>query len=274
MDLPAPGTTRLEVLRAVEEGWQAFCRAPWSFLLFQALALVLAAPFALLGLGGMLRLRSAEPAFLPPVAAGAALVVGLVGYAVVALWGLIGLVRGAWLCLEGQRPSFRSFTRWDGAAAGRLLLSLLLVLVLVSAAALAAAAAGAGLARLNAVLTGLPLLLFAAAYLWFLVTQKFLVQRSLLGSRQPQQALRAGVAVVNPSWWTVLWLAIVESVMHVIALLFNYGGLFVILPVTICVSTAAYRQLFGAQDLTGLLGSSDGGSEVGSHGSAAGAEQG
>jgi uncharacterized membrane protein len=253
MNLPSPGTTRLEVLRAVEEGWQAFCRAPWSFLLFQVLALVVGAPFALLAAGGLLRLTSAEPAFLPPPAAGAALVVGVLGYAVVALWGLTGLVRGAWLCLEGQRPPFRSFSRWDGAAAGRLLLSLLLLVLVVVAAALAAAVAGSGLGQLNAVLAGLPLLLFAAAYIWFLVTQKFLVQRSLLGSRQPQEALRAGVAVVNPSWWAVLWLAIVETVMLAIAMLFNYGGLFVILPVTICVSTAAYRQLFGAQDLTGLI---------------------
>ena len=41
--------------------------------------------------------------------------------------------------------------------------------------------------------------------------------------------------------------------MHAIALLFSYGGLFVIIPVMLCISTAAYRQLFGAEDRTGLL---------------------
>ena len=43
MGLPTPGTNQLQVLRAVEDGWQAFCRAPWPFLLFQVLALVIAA---------------------------------------------------------------------------------------------------------------------------------------------------------------------------------------------------------------------------------------
>jgi uncharacterized membrane protein len=85
------------------------------------------------------------------------------------------------------------------------------------------------------------------------VTQKFLIQLSLLGAKQPLDTVKAGVAGVNPSWWVVLWLAIVESVMHAIALLFSYGGLFVILPLMICISTAAYRQLFGSDDHTGLL---------------------
>ena len=58
---------------------------------------------------------------------------------------------------------------------------------------------------------------------------------------------------MNPSWWVVLWLAIVETVIHGIALLFSYGGLFVVLPLMICISTAAYRQLFGSQDHTGLM---------------------
>ena len=125
MGLPTPGTNQLQVLRAVEDGWQAFCRAPWPFLLFQVLALVIAAPFAGLVAGGVVRLSGPEPAFVHPIAAGIAVVVGVVGYVVVALWGVVGLVRGAWLSLEGQRPVFRTFTRWDGAASGRLLLSTL-----------------------------------------------------------------------------------------------------------------------------------------------------
>jgi uncharacterized membrane protein len=172
---------------------------------------------------------------------------------VVALWGVVGLVRGAWLSLEGQRPVFRTFTRWDGAASGRLLLSTLLLAVVVAVVALIASLIGTGLGRLNAALASLPLLVFAVFYIWFLVTQKFLIQLSLLGAKQPLDTVKAGVAGVNPSWWVVLWLAIVESVMHAIALLFSYGGLFVILPLMICISTAAYRQLFGSDDHTGLL---------------------
>ena len=258
MGLPTPGTNQLQVLRAVEDGWQAFCRAPWPFLLFQVLALVIAAPFAALVAGGALRLSGPDLPFVHPVAAGLALVVGVVGYAVVALWGVVGLVRGAWLSLEGQRPVFRSFTRWDGAAAGRLLLSALLLVVVVAVAGAIAALIGTGLGRLNAALAALPLLVFAVFYVWLLITQKFLLQLSLLGESHPVQTLRSGVAGVNPSWWVVLWLAIVESAMHAIALLFGYGGLFVILPLMVCISTAAYRQLFGSQDLTGLLGGPQG----------------
>ena len=253
MGLPTPGTNKLQVLRAIEDGWQAFCRAPWPFLLFQVLALLIAAPFAALAAAGLLRLSGPEPALLHPTAAGLAAVVGVVGYVVVALWGVVGLVRGAWLSLEGQRPVFRTFTRWDGAASGRLLLSTLVLAVVAALAALAASLLGTGLGRLNAALGALPLLVFAVFYVWLLITQKFLIQLSLLGVKRPLETLQAGVAGVNPSWWVVLWLAVVETLIHGIALLFSYGGLFVILPLMICISTAAYRQLFGSQDHTGLL---------------------
>ena len=46
---------------------------------------------------------------------------------------------------------------------------------------------------------------------------------------------------------------IVESVVAGVAYLFNAGGLLVLAPVLICVSTAAYRQLFGSQDHTGIM---------------------
>ena len=105
MGLPTPGTNKLQVLRAVEDGWHAFCRAPWAFLLFQALVLVVMAPFAALLVAGAVRLNGPEPAVLHPVAASISLVVGLVGYVVVALWAVVGLSRGAWLSLEGTKIS-------------------------------------------------------------------------------------------------------------------------------------------------------------------------
>ena len=104
MGLPTPGTNKLQVLRAIEEGWQAFCRAPWPFLLFEVLVLVVSAPFAALLAGGVVRLNSPEPAFVHPIAAGIGLVVGLVGYVIVALWGAVGLTRAAWISLDGQKP--------------------------------------------------------------------------------------------------------------------------------------------------------------------------
>ncbi|NDG76125.1 MAG: hypothetical protein EBX49_12570 [Synechococcaceae bacterium WB8_1B_136] len=253
MGLPTPGTNKIQVLRAVEDGWQAFCRAPWAFLLFQVLALVVMAPFAGLLVGGLIRLNGPEPAIVHPIAAGIGLVVGIVGYVVVALWGAVGLTRAAWLSLEGQKPSFRTFTRWDGAAGGRLLLSAILLAIVVAIVGAIAAAIGTGLSKVNVALTALPVIVFAIFYIWFLVTQKFLLQLSLFGVKQPVATLQAGINGVNPSWWVVLWLAIVESVLHGVAALFSYGGLFVLFPVMICISTAAYRQLFGSQDHTGLI---------------------
>ena len=253
MGLPAAEPQQLQVLRAIEEGWQAFSRAPWTFLLFQLLVLLVGLPFAGLAAAGTVRLAGEELPALHPIAAGIALVVGALGYVLVALWGLVGLTRAAWRSLEGQRPDFRCFRRWDGAAAGRLVLSTLLLVLVVALTGLLAALLSTGLGRIHAVLASLPLLLFAAAYVWFLVTQKFLIQLSLFGERQPLATLQAGVAGVNPSWWLVLWLAVVETGMHAIALLFSYGGLFVVFPLMLCISTAAYRQLFGAEDRTGLL---------------------
>jgi hypothetical protein len=253
MSLPTPGTTNVQVLRAVEDGWQAFCRAPWPFLLFQVLVLLIMAPFAALMVSGLVRLNSAEPAILHPVAAGIALVVGVVGYVIVGLWGAVGITRSAWMSLDGQKPSFRNFTRWDGAASRRLLGSAILMAIVVGVVGVIAMLVGTGLNKLNTTLTVIPVIVFGIFYIWFLISQKFLLQLSLFGVKRPLDTIQAGVNGVNPSWWVVLWLAIVETVIHAVAALFSYGGLFVVFPVVICISTAAYRQLFGSQDNTGIL---------------------
>ncbi|WP_254896441.1 hypothetical protein [Synechococcus sp. HK05] len=256
MSLPTPGTNKLQVLRAVEDGWQAFCRAPWPFLLFQVLVTLILVPFGALLLGGLLRLNSSELPFLHPVAAGIAVVVGAIGYVIVGLWGVVGITRCAWMSLDGQRPSFRNFTRWDRAASGRLLGSAILLAIVLGVVGLVAALIGTGLNALNTTLTVIPVIVFGIFYIWFLISQKFLLQLSLFGVKRPVETIQAGVSGVNPSWWVVLWLGIVESVIHAVAALFSYGGLFVIFPVVICISTAAYRQLFGSQDHTGILSNS------------------
>ena len=253
MSLPTPGTNKLQVLRAVEDGWQAFCRAPWPFLLFQVLVTLILVPFGALLLGGLLRLNSSELPFLHPVAAGIAVVVGAIGYVIVGLWGVVGITRCAWMSLDGQRPSFRNFTRWDRAASGRLLGSAILLAIVLGVVGLVAALIGTGLNALNTTLTVIPVIVFGIFYIWFLISQKFLLQLSLFGVKRPVETIQAGVSGVNPSWWVVLWLGIVESVIHAVAALFSYGGLFVVFPVVICISTAAYRQLFGSQDHTGIL---------------------
>jgi uncharacterized membrane protein len=253
MSLPTPGTNRLQVLRAVEDGWQAFCRAPWPFVLFQVLVLTIMTPFLLLISKGVLHLALGDAPLIHPIATQIALVVGVVGYVVVALWGLVGFSRGAWISLNGQKPSFRSFTRWDGDASARLLGSGLLLLIVLAVAGAAALGIGLGLEKIRAGLLLLPLLAFAIFKIWLMVSQHFLVPMTLFGVQKPVETLQAGIAGVNPSWWTVFWFAIVEGVVASVAYLFSAGGLLVLAPVLICISTAAYRQLFGSQDHTGLL---------------------
>lgn len=255
MTLSSSGSGRLQVLQAVEEGWAAFCRAPFTFVLFQVLVSVILLPFLLLaGLGAGRLGELPELLGVNPAGAWLALIVGTIGYVVVLLWALVGLSRGAWIALEGRRPAFADLRRWNRAAAARLLGSAILLAIVAALAAAGSAAVGAGLGKLNAALAVIPAVVVAIFYVWLAVTQKFLLQVSLLGSQRPLDTLRSGMAVVNPSWWAVLWLAIVEAVIQMIGALFSYGGLLVVVPVMLCISTAAYRQLFGAEDRTGLLG--------------------
>jgi uncharacterized membrane protein len=254
MALTPSGSGRLQVLRAVEEGWSAFCRAPWTFLLFQALASLVLLPFlALTGVGGARLAEMQELMDVHPTGAWIALIAGVIGYVIVALWTLVGLTRGAWIALEGRKPAFADFTRWDRPAAARLLGSAILLAIVMAVAAAIAALVGAGLGKLNASLALIPAIVVGLFFIWLAISQKFLLQTSLLGTQRPVDTLKSGVNVVNPSWWMVLWLAIVEAVIHAIGALFSYGGLVVVIPVILCISTAAYRQLFGSTDRTGLL---------------------
>ena len=58
-----PANQQLRVLQAIEDGWNAFAKAPWTFLLFQALVAVIALPFAAMAGLGSARIAS-FPLFL------------------------------------------------------------------------------------------------------------------------------------------------------------------------------------------------------------------
>jgi hypothetical protein len=256
MALTPSSDSQLHVLQAVEDGWAAFCRAPWAFLLFEALSAVILLPFAALAAVGGARLANLDEVVMAvhPTGALAALIVGIIGYVIVALWTVVGLTRGAWMSLEGRKPCFADFTRWDRPASARLLGSGILLAIVIAVAGAIATLIGAGLGKLNEALSVIPMIVVAIFYIWLLVTQKFLVQVSLLGTANPTNTIGSGMNVVNPSWWMVLWLGIIEGVVHTIGGLFSYGGLLVVVPLVLCISTAAFRQLFGAEDRTGLIG--------------------
>ena len=59
--------------------------------------------------------------------------------------------------------------------------------------------------------------------------------------------------MVDPSWGWVLLLLIVEIAIIIIGAVLCGVGLLAAFPVTLCVSTAAYRQLFDDTDNNGFL---------------------
>ena len=253
MGLPTPGTNKLSILRAIEDGWQAFCRAPWPFVLFQVLFLVASAPFYFLLRDAFQHLVLGASPFISTTGTQIGLVVGFIGYVIFSIWAIVGLTRGAWISLEGHKPSFSNFTRWDSEASGRLFGSSLLLAVVLAIVGAVAWGIGFGLGKVNTILIWIPVVAFAVFKIWLVVTQQFLVPMSLYGTKRPVETLQAGIDGVNPSWWTVLWFVIVESIVAGVAFLFSKGGLLVLTPVLVCISTAAYRQLFGSQDHTGIM---------------------
>ena len=95
---------------AIQEGWTAFRRAPWTFVGFVLLSGVLSQLVAVLPLPGL----------------------GSVLSALVNLWGAVGLIRGSWIALNGEAPRFQDFIQVNWAAIWRLfsrqiVLTLLLV---------------------------------------------------------------------------------------------------------------------------------------------------
>ncbi|MEX1315600.1 MAG: hypothetical protein AB1Z22_00560 [Synechococcaceae cyanobacterium] len=246
------GPGRLQILRALEAGWTAFCRAPWPFVLFTLLTGALSLGFQFLA-----SLDSLPEANQPPLSVQAVgALVGTVGSVIVSLWGTVGLVRGAWTALAGGRPDWGTFTRWDGAAAGRLLLRqvvlALVLLVIITVAALLAF----GAARLASFLAVIPAVAAFMVLVYLLVNQTFLPWLALLGGDGPLDTLQHGRRVVDPQWWQVLLLLLVQGAIVLVGALLCGVGLLAAAPLSLCVATAAYRQLFGDEDRTGLLSSS------------------
>jgi hypothetical protein len=240
---------RLQIDRAVRDGWAAFCRAPWPFILFTLLSGALALAFQTLANLAALPEANQPPALVIVLAT----LVGSLGYLLVNLWGLVGLIRGAWTALEGGRPTLGTFCRWDSRAAGRLLLRQLLFALLIFAILLPAALLMFGFSQLQPVLAALPVLVAVIVLFYLAVGQTFLPWLALLGGQGPMASLQRGRQVVDQQWWMVLLLVIVQSAIVLAGALLCGVGVLAAAPVSVCVATAAYRQLFGSDDRAGLL---------------------
>ena len=260
---------RLRVLDACREGWIAFGKAPWPFLLFSLLgSLAMGAAIVPLGLGVAAMAMTPEASDLPAatlprlvvmLASLAAVLVGVLLLGLVTLITTLGFCRGAWLALEGQRPRFADLIRWDGAAINRLVLAwtaqqLVLLLPLGLAALACLSPYGTGLRRP----VGLPIALLVGALLlgallWFAVNQCFLNPLCLFREQQPLGAVLSGIRGVRGQWWPVAGLnGLLLAGMGVAACASANGLAIALTPAVCCINVAAYRQLFGAEDRLGL----------------------
>jgi hypothetical protein len=245
----------IDVGAALRDGWQAFRRSPWVFVGFSLLVSVLGA------LGQALQnLGVADDATQPTRLIGLAATLAVM---VLNLWALQGLIRGAWLALEGRKPVFADLCRWNGGAVKRLfLVGLLLAAALIVLLLVLGLFSGA-LSSLNQTLAVLlPLLAGSVVLLWLILTQHFLAQITLLQGSGPIDTLRTGQQMLQPRLLPVLQLILVEALITLVGVAALLVGVFVAWPVATCVATAAYRQLFGTNVNTDLLAGSSGQSKL------------
>ena len=238
----------LDVARAVRDGWRAFQRAPGRFMAYTVLVTVLQA------LCHPLLSRRTDP--LGGHAAADWLFVGsgVVALLAVSLWALCGFVRASWSALEGRRPGASCFLSLDLRALGRLLGALLTLAGLTFGAVLLLALLEAAVSLMSNALALLVALLPIPGLLYLMVSQRFLGPIALLEGPGSLATLERGRRVVDPRWASVLGLWLVQVLMVLLGLVAGVVGVFVAVPVIACSSTAAYRQLFGSRDRTGLLG--------------------
>ena len=259
---------QLSIGTAIQEGWAAFRRAPWCFVGFVLLSGVLSQLLA-----------------VPPLPG-----VGSLLSALVNLWGGVGLIRGSWIALNGEAPRFQDFVQVNWPAIWRLfssqiVLTLLLVPIvfgLMFASLTAADAWGLFTPIANLALTVDPtdprlreafgnvsqsllqqvgtnpfavlIVVFTAlGGLYIQVNQSFLGFIALLEGRGPLATIRHGLVVVQSQWWQVFGLLVLQALILLLGVLACFVGLVAAAPVCLCITGAAYRQLFNDNDQTGLL---------------------
>ena len=242
-----PANQRLHVLQAIEDGWNAFARAPWPLVLFTLLAGSVWILFQIIVRGAHALANDSVPI--------AYFLVVAIGSTVISLWGITGLIRGAWKSLNGAKPSFSDLARWDGNAAGRLFINQIVLAIIVSIIVLVlrwltneffAASTFAGF---------IPLIAGVVIFIYLSVNQKLLPAIALLQTGNPVENIQKGQKIIDATWWWMLLLLIVNTIILTVGIILNGVGLLVASPVVICISLAAYRQLFGTDDQTGFLNS-------------------
>jgi hypothetical protein len=224
-----PPLGRLAPGAALREGWRAFCLAPWPFVGFTLL------------LNALVVVSSLLP------------VVGTLASLVITFWGAVGLYRGAWSALEGRRPDWRCFSRWDGAAVTRIFLAGLLIAALCLLVLLPTLLLGFGLWWIKEALVLLPALVAVLGLVLLSCSQQFLQPVLLFQETDPFVAMGRSHRVLIGQWQGLLELITLLFLLGLAGLLALGVGVFVAQPLVACVQIAAFRQLFGHQDRTGVM---------------------
>ncbi|MFZ4804853.1 MAG: hypothetical protein ACOYLI_09365 [Synechococcus lacustris] len=224
-----PPLGRLAPGAALREGWRAFCLAPWPFVGFTLL------------LNALVVVSSLLP------------VVGTLVSLVITFWGAVGLYRGAWSALEGRRPDWRCFSRWDGAAVTRIFLAGLLIAALCLLVLLPTLLLGFGLWWIKEALVLLPALVAVLGLVLLSCSQQFLQPVLLFQETDPFVAMGRSHRVLIGQWQGLLELITLLFLLGLAGLLALGVGVFVAQPLVACVQIAAFRQLFGHQDRTGVM---------------------
>ena len=263
----SPTQSSLSVGIAIQESWQTFKRTPWPFVFFALLAFILST----------LVDQIPNP-------------VGYIATTLVDLWATIGIMRGVWIGLNGDRPQFGDFLRINPAATWRLfsrqfVLGILLMIISVASLGLALMAADAselftelyslGMAMdpsdpeqitaliptiqdLALTLTQSPmalvvLLIGSLIGLYLQVNQAFLGYLAVVKGLGPIATIQQGISTVQSQWWQVFGLLVTQVAMLLMGALACGFGLLAAVPVVFGVTASAYRQLFGAEDIADFL---------------------
>ncbi|CAK6700285.1 hypothetical protein VB734_11105 [Synechococcus sp. BA-124 BA4] len=242
----------------LRQGRRAYRRAPWLF-----------SGFTLMGGGAQLlgqtvqnRASDALAVGEDPVVVSMGLVLGGLLLSVGSLlWLNVGLLRGAWIALDGRTPRLAELVRWQAAAMGRLL-AVALLLLLLNLLILATAGLAAGLVSLIHPLLALaPLLIGATLLAALFVTQIFHLPLTVAGGLSPVATFRHGRILAASHGWELLALSLSLVLIVLLplglALLIAWplaAGLLVAWPLVLSSLTAGYREIVGSEDRGGLAG--------------------
>ncbi|MCP4800362.1 MAG: hypothetical protein GY893_10490, partial [bacterium] len=160
--------SKLQVIKAIKDGWDGFRKSPREFVVFTLLIGALSLSFQAIG---SLLVNENNPISIGTVII---IVCASLGSAIVNLWGITGMIRGSWMVLNGQRPDFADFIRWDGRAYLRvfirqLVFGFLLFLLIITGGLLAG-----GLAIINQIVMFIPVIIIAIFVVILSINQIFL----------------------------------------------------------------------------------------------------